>query len=167
MENLYAKEFVEYYFNFGFSKIIILDNNDLKGEMFDDVLENFIKEKIVEIMDLRGLKYIQIPSYNYCYQKYKYLYDWIAFFDFDEFLNINNKTNIKDYLYDNIFKRCQSILLNWHMYNDNNLLKWDNRTMVQRFTNMRNISMRTKFIVRGSINNLLITSSHIPSNINY
>ena len=53
------------------------------------------------------------------------------------------------------------------MYNDNNLLKWDNRTMVQRFTNMRNISMRTKFIVRDSINNLLITSSHIPPNINY
>ena len=167
MENLYAKEFVEYYFYLGFDKIVILDNNDLKGEKFNVVLNDFIAKKIVEIKDIRGLKYIQIPSYNYCYQKYNYLYDWIAFFDFDEFLFIKNKTNIKDYLYDNKFKKCQSVLLNWHIYDDNNLLKKDNRTIISRFTNMRAISWATKFIVRGNIDNLLITSSHIPVNINY
>ena len=72
-ENLYAKEFVEYYLTLGFDKIIILDNNDLNGERFDNVLKPFITNKKVEIKDLRGLKQIQLPSFNYCYMKYKYL----------------------------------------------------------------------------------------------
>ena len=73
-ENLYAKEFVEYYLSLGFDKIIIMDNNDLNGERFDDILKSFIEKIKVEIKDLRGLKQIQLPSFNYCYMKYKYFY---------------------------------------------------------------------------------------------
>ena len=38
-ENLYAKEFVEYYLKLGIKKIIIYDNNDINEEKFEDVLE--------------------------------------------------------------------------------------------------------------------------------
>lgn len=166
-ENLYAKEFVEYYFSLGFDKIVILDNNDLTGERFEDILNDFIKIKKVEILNIRGLRQVQIPSYNYCYTKYKYLYDWIAFFDFDEFLTIKNNYPIKKYLYMNNFKKCQLILFNSHIYDDNNLTKYDNRSMLDRFTHLKEISDRTKFIVRGNIKNLLITSAHIAINVNY
>ena len=166
-ENLYAKEFVEYYVSLGFDKIIILDNNDLNGEKFEDVLHDFISKKLVEIKDLRGLKSIQIPSYNYCYQKYMYLYDWIAFFDFDEYLFIKENSTIKKYLFNDMFKKCQLVLFNWYMYDDNNLLRRDNRNMIQRFTSIKDFSKKTKFIVRGRINNLKITSSHIAINCNY
>jgi len=166
-ENLYAKEFVEYYISLGFDKIIILDNNNLNGERFDDVLQYFIKKNIVEIIDLRGLKQIQIPSFNYCYRKYMYLYDWISFFDFDEFLFIKNYSNVKDYLYNNKFNDCQLVLFNWYIYDDNDLLRYDNRTMISRFTHFKFIPKATKFIVRGNIENLLITSPHIAINTNY
>ena len=82
-ENLYAKEFVEFYHTLGFDKIIIFDNNDLDGEKFDDILKNYLADKIVEIIDIRGLKSVQLSVYNYCYKKNKNLYDWIAFFYFD------------------------------------------------------------------------------------
>ena len=167
MENLYAKEFVEYYTHLGFDKIIIMDNNDLEGETFDNILQNYIAEKVVEIKDIRGLKSVQIPSYNYCYQKYMYLYDWLAFFDFDEFLSIKNKSNIKNYLYDKSLDKCQLILINWYIYDDNNLLKRDSRAMIQRFKNLKRISSATKFIVRGNMPNLMITSSHFAINTNY
>ena len=72
-ENLYAKEFVEYYKSLGFDKIIILDNNDLLGERFEDVLKYYIQNKIVEIKDLRGLKQIQIPAFNHCYRNNMYM----------------------------------------------------------------------------------------------
>ena len=166
-ENLYAKEFVEYYISLGFDKIIILDNNDLNGDRFEEILKNYVDKKLVEIKDLRGLKYIQILSFNYCYRKYKYIFDWIAFFDFDEFLYIKNNTNIKKYLYSNKFNKCQQILFHWHIYNDNDLLRYENKTMIKRFTQLRYLDTRTKFIVRGNLENLLIPSSHIAINTNY
>ena len=166
-ENLYAREFVEYYISMGFDKIIIFDNNDINGERFSDVINEFIKNKTVEIKDLRGLKQVQIPSYNYCYRKYMYLYDWIAFFDFDEFLFIKNHSKVKDYLYSSEFNKCPLLLFNWYIYDDNNLLKYDNRTMIQRFTHLKYISEETKFIVRGNLKDFLITSSHIGINTKY
>lgn len=166
-ENLYAKEFVEYYLELGFDKIIILDNNDLDGERFDNIIRPFIENKKVEIKDLRGLKQIQLPAFNYCYMKYKYLYDWIAFFDFDEFLYIKNNTNIKNYLYANKFNKCQQILFNWYIYNDNNLLKYDNRTMIKRFTNLKYYPWRTKFIIRGNLENIIIISTSFAINANH
>ena len=44
-ENLYAKEFIEHYLFLGFDKIIIFDNNDLKGEYFNDILIDYISKK--------------------------------------------------------------------------------------------------------------------------
>ena len=40
-ENLYAKEFVEYYYNLGIDKIFIYDNNDIEGENFEDILSDY------------------------------------------------------------------------------------------------------------------------------
>lgn len=167
-ENVYAKEFVEYYLFLGFNKIIIFDNNKINEEKFEDVLKDFILKKFVEIIDIRGLMSVQIPVYNYCYQKYKDLFDWIAFFDFDEYLYIKNNANINDYLYSKRFEKCQSILFNWYMYNDNNLEKYDNRKLIERFKNVSLKLSRVKSIIRGNIKNLLIPSSHISGiNINY
>ncbi len=165
-ENLYAKEFVEFYHSLGFDKIIIFDNNDLDGEKFDDILKNYLADKIVEIIDIRGLKSVQLSVYNYCYKKNKNLYDWIAFFDFDEYLYMKYDSNIKNYLSNSRFQKCETILFNWHIYDDNGLLRYDNRTMIQRFTTFKCL-FHVKFIVRGNLNQLLITSSHIAINTNY
>ena len=41
-ENLYAKEFVDYYIKLGIKKIIIYDDNEINGEKFEDVLKQYI-----------------------------------------------------------------------------------------------------------------------------
>ena len=64
-ENLYVREFIDYYKLLKVNKIIIFDNNDINGEKFDTIIKDFIEEKIVEIIDVRGLLSIQIPIYNY------------------------------------------------------------------------------------------------------
>ena len=43
-ENLYSKEFVTYYQKLGIKKIIIYDNNDLKGENFNKILKKWNKK---------------------------------------------------------------------------------------------------------------------------
>ena len=100
-ENLYAREFVEYYQKLGIKKIIIYDNNNLNGERFEDVLNDYIKRNFVEIISIRGLESIQFPIYNICYQSYKNQFDYISFLDFDEFItfNDNNLKNINDYIH--------------------------------------------------------------------
>ena len=60
-ENLYIREFLEYYILLGIDKIFIYDNNDIEGESFEDVLEDYINNKNVEIIDVRGLSSVQIP----------------------------------------------------------------------------------------------------------
>ena len=160
-ENLYAREFIEYYHSLGFEKIIIFDNNDINGEKIEYVLKDYIKNKFVEIIDVRGISSAQIPSFNYCYKKYNQLFDWIAFFDFDEFLFINNYTNINDYIYNKRFENCQTILFNWFFYDDNDLEKYDGRKIIERFTHPKMKSQRVKSIVRGNIKNLIIPVSFI------
>jgi hypothetical protein len=85
-ENRYISEFIEYYKNLGFNKIYLYDNNNINGEKFDDILKKYIKKKIVEIIDFRGLVRPQKIAYSQCYYNNKYNYDWIAFYDVDEFL---------------------------------------------------------------------------------
>jgi hypothetical protein len=133
-ENLYATEFVEHYKKIGYDKIFIYDNNDIDDEKPEDVLQDFIKSNFVEIIDIRGFRSAQLPSYNLCYEKYRNQFDYITFLDFDEFIIIQKNKSINDYLYDSKFDKCESILLNWEMYGDNDLVKYDNRTMIERFT---------------------------------
>ncbi len=43
MENDYIRFFVEYYKNLHFDKIFIYDNNDIDGEKFEDVINDYIQ----------------------------------------------------------------------------------------------------------------------------
>ena len=160
-ENLYAKEFVDYYIKLGVDKIFIYDNNDIEGENFDIILDYYIKHKKVEIIDIRGLSSIQMPIYNYCYRKNKGFYDWIGFLDFDEFLFIKSKESIKNYFYHERFNKCQTIFFNWIMYNDNNLIKYDNRSLIERFKKPTLKFYQGKSFVRGKIDDLFIPTTHL------
>ena len=167
-ENLYAKEFVEYYIKLGIKKIIIYDDNEINGEKISDVLDEFVINDKVEIIDIHGFESAQFPSYNHCYKKYGNQFDFLLFLDFDEFVIIENNININTYLYKEKFNKCETIILNWIMYGDNNLLKYDNRTMIQRFTTSIKQWNKGKSIVRTNITNLIISSTHtIGINTNY
>jgi len=167
-ENLYAKEFVEYYLNLGIKKIIIYDDNEINGEKFEDVLKDYVINKKVEIIDIRGFESAQLPSYNDCYKKYGNQFDFLLFIDFDEYVTIENNKNINSYLYNKKFQKCETIILNWVVYGDNNLVKYDNRTMIKRFTKPSGNKNKGKCIVRTNKSQLIIVNSlNIGININY
>lgn len=94
-ENLYAKEFVDHYKKLGYNKIFIYDNNDINDERFEDIIRDDINNGFVSIINFRGYKAPQqIYSYQDCYRKNNLSYNWLSFFDFDEFLELRPK-NIK------------------------------------------------------------------------
>ena len=98
-ENDYILEFVEWYYNLGFTKLFLYDNNDVDGERFEDVIGDYISNGFVEIIDYRGKKVCQLEAYNECYKAHNSEYDWMAFFDCDEFLVLRDSSNISDLIF--------------------------------------------------------------------
>lgn len=136
LENRYIRDFVEYYKALLFDYIIIYDNNDVDGERFEDVIGDYIASGFVELVDFRGRKFAQLEAYSDCYAKNSHKFDWIAFFDCDEYLTFTNKsTNIHTFLSQEKFLPFQVMHVNWMVFGDNELLDDDGRRITERFTN--------------------------------
>ena len=149
LENRYAVEWVEYYKKLGFSHIFIADNNYINEEHFEDVLQSYIDDNFVDIINYRDFEYIQAKSYNDIYSKYCLEYDYAAFFDFDEFLVLKEDENIQDYLSHNT--DFDIICLNWRVYTDNNLIYDDGRDCIERFTEPTDINNKYNTYVKSIV----------------
>ena len=168
-ENLYIREFIEHYQNYGVDKIFLYDNNEKNGEKFEDIINDYIKNGYVEVINFRGKKRIQLEMMNDCYIKNYLNYDWLIFFDLDEFIYLRNFKNIKKFLNNGRFKKCQRIQLNWLFHTDNNLLYYDKRPIKERFKqkSKKARGVKTggpqgiKSILRGHIPNITIKCPHI------
>lgn len=175
--NRYVSEYVKHYKNLGFDHIYIGDNNRNGEENFKDVLQSDIDENFVTLYDYSHLTAFTDLIYTYftdMYNKLSNEYDWIAFFDFDEFLTLVKDTNIKDYLSRECFKNTNQILINWKLYTDNDLVYDDGRSCLERFTTPMDINkyvqygdikenQHIKCIVRTKIANVKCESVHYLS----
>ena len=140
-EKLYIKEYINYYEKLGYNHIFIYDNNYLNetNEKFVDVLKEEIQSGFVSIINFfnfRGKRNNpQFEAYFDCYKKNNRNYDWLSFFDFDEFLELNPKNQtIQEFLSNKRYKNCQSIKINWLMYeSDKELLYYENKSLSIRF----------------------------------
>ena len=160
-ENLYIREFVDHYKKIGYNNIIIYDNNDEGGEYFEKIIEDYIESgfiKIIKINDFREKSPDKIPqfyAYKDCYSRFNKLYDWLSFFDIDEFLEIDKKYGlIQDFLKDKIFNRCKNIKVNWLVYHDENILYYENKTLqerIKKYNYSNPINRHIKSTVRGNL----------------
>ena len=167
-ENVYVREFIEYYKNYGIDKIFLYDNNNIDGEMFDVVLNDYIETGYVKIINFRGKKKIQYSAFNHCYRENNNLYNWLIFYDLDEFIHLTGYNNIKNFLGKNIFKKCNVVYLNQVMHTDNDQIYYNNKSLFERFPNFttnfdRHIGL-TKIILRGNLSNIKFGNPHIISN---
>ena len=95
----------------------------------------------------------------------------MIFYDIDEYIYLKDFNNIKLYLGDKRFYKCERIHLNWIFYTDNNLLYYDNRSLAVRFTerqpSTRGVksggSQGIKSIIRGYKKNVIIKNIHYLS----
>lgn len=172
MENDYIRFFVEYYKNLHFDKIFIYDNNDIDGEKFEDVINDYIQSGFVEIVDFRGRECVQMPAYQDCYNKHNKEYDWIAFFDIDEFLTIaDGNDDIHKFLNKKEFLPYQLLHINWKVYGDNDLLDNDGRNVVERFVeplpdeDPENSHIKT--LIRGGLSYIKWENPHTPFSDSY
>jgi hypothetical protein len=88
-ENRYIKYFVEFYIKLGYNHIYFYDNNEIGDEKISDlpIVKKGIKKGFITVIDYprREGNFIA-DSYYECYENYNLQYDWISFFDIDEYL---------------------------------------------------------------------------------
>ena len=155
-ENLYIKEFIEHYKNLGYNHIFIYDNNDIDGEKLEDIIQKEIDEGFISIKNYRGNRnQPQFKAYVNCYKKNNKNYDWLSFFDVDEFLEIKPKgIKIQEFLDNKRYNNCENIKINWLLYSDDEKLYYENKPVQERFkTALFNHSLNSyaKLIVRGNL----------------
>ena len=105
-ENLYVREYVSHYKKYNLDKIFIYDNNEINGEMFSDSINDYISSGFVEIINIRGKIAPQLKSFQHCFEKNKNKFNWILFYDMDEYI---------------------------YFHTDNNQLYYENKTLAERF----------------------------------
>ena len=152
-ENLYAKEFIEYYIKLGFDHLFIYDNNSPNTEKISQVLEEKYKNQVTIYETYKYNITNQPQAFTDCYLNNSLMYDWILMIDMDEFLYIVDNT-LKGYLSNIKFKKCDFIEYYWVLPSDNNLIYYDSRPLFERFNGSFVKSSLFKTMVKGKISNL-------------
>ena len=78
-------------------------------------------------------------------------------YDIDEYIHLNNYSNIKDFLNEKKFDNCTKIYLNWVVHTDNNKIHYENKSLFERFPEVEKnakeknngVTHRVKCILRG------------------
>lgn len=153
-EDNYIEEWLKYHLKLGFDDIFIYQNNwRWSGEMSH-----------VNKIEFDGLTK-QIPAYNDFISKNNKTYDWVAFFDIDEFLVLKKHKNIKEFIND--YKDLPAVGINWVLFGDNGHTKViDDYSLLKRFTKRQNsINNHIKCIINLSKTNSM--SIHNPNSVWY
>lgn len=116
-----------------------------------------------------------MDAYNECYKTYGNEYDWIAFFDIDEFMFVNCNKTLGEYLARPEFNEYDMIHINWLLFGDGGQIKSDGRGLLQRIQQPLDINQTTlysfpdnfhcKSIIRGGLAEVKWDgTSHTPTN---
>lgn len=139
-ENLYIREWVEHHIRVGFDKIVIYTT--IPEENPRSVLFDYEIKGIVDIIPW----YIQIPegrlfeevvqdaAYNDCLERYKESYNWMAFFDVDEFLEVTYGDIHIWFESMPVYSQFDAITVNWYTMNADGKLYYEDKPLYERFT---------------------------------
>lgn len=174
-EEKYINDFVRWYVKIGVDTIYIFDNNEPSKPTIDNFIDTKYHDNI-QVMDIRGWKeeHLQQHIYTEFYNRFKNNFDWCLFFDVDEFLI--RVPNIKDLLSSPIYNNFNQIRVMWRLFGDDDLITRDmslpvykvfnkqlNHSLMRDLRTRGNLEKQGKFIIRGGLDNVKITSPHFAS----
>ena len=68
-----------------------------------------------------------------CYNRNYKKYNWLIFYELDEFIHLSNYINIKSFLKEPKFEKCKIIHLNLVCHTDSNNLYYEDKPLSERF----------------------------------
>lgn len=152
-ENKYLGEWFNHYLKLGINHIFIGDNNDEDGESIQEFVDENGWSEFVTVINKRKQKnqteqlQTQPDFFREMYYTYGGNFDWMCFFDVDEFLDIMpsyledyDEINIQNYITHAITvslskfqKEPQQLQMGWICFDDNDQLFYDPRPVQERF----------------------------------
>ena len=153
-ENLYAKEFVDYYLKLGINHIFIYDDNEPNTEKISNVISQNNKDKVTIFENINNTIKNQPSAFTDCYEKNKLKYDWFLMIDMDEFIYLREYNRINEYLSNKIFDKCDIIKLHRAQSTDNDLIHYENKSLFERFKPPYLGDHFIKSLIRGNISGL-------------
>lgn len=153
-EDRYIQEWAHYHLRLGFDKIYIYCDHWSCPPISD-------RRVRISNIEIEGAP-PQIPVYNYALDCYREMYDWIAFFDVDEFLVLKKHATVKDFL----SGRTESVGINWKLFGDNGLVEDDGSYgVLDRFTRCQSVpNQHVKCIVKCDPD-IEMASPHNPNKL--
>lgn len=125
-EDKYIEEWLAYHLKIGFDKIIVIRNNwSYEPKLADD--------RFVFIDDNANDVYAQPRAYTTTLRRFCDEFEWMAFWDIDEFITLKKHRTINEFLSD--YDDFYAVGINWRMFGDSHL-KYDrvNNSVLDRFT---------------------------------
>lgn len=171
-EYLYINDFCKWYIKLGVDTIYIFDNDNVDSPNILDFID-YNLHKHIKVFDIKGLVelHMQQHIYNDFYSKYKNNFDWCLFVDIDEYLF--NVTNIKFLLSLPIYRNFNQIRIMWRLFGDDDLITRNmhkpvyevfkrpiTKSLMRDLKTKGNLERQGKFILRGGLNNVVISSPH-------
>lgn len=150
-EDRYIDEWISYHKKIGFDDIFIYENDWRLNKKYDNV----------HTIPFDG-SYQQINAYNHFIKNHND-YEWIAFFDVDEFIVLKKHSNIKEFIKQ--YSYYPAIAINWVFFGDNGITH-DNKEegVIKRFTKrQKGVNLHVKCIVKYF--NGLLMHVHSPLNV--
>lgn len=145
-EDHYIDEWIDYHLSIGFSDVFVYENN-----------WRCTNEKAIKIpWDGEGM---QVKGYNNFIEN-NTEYDWVAFFDVDEFLVLKKHKNIADFLKDYSF--IPAVGVNWVLFGDSGLPEPNgDYSVMKRFTKrQRGVNIHIKSIVNLKTSDIQMQNPH-------
>ena len=160
-ENNYINDWTNWHLNLGFDHIYIYDNNDKDYESIESRIDQLNKVTIYKVPG-REKDNIQKYYYDKFYQEHKNEFNWCAFLDCDEFINLENYKDINEFL--SKFSKYEVIRLNERLFGDDNRIDRDINIPIYNDIKIRisEQNCKGKFIIKGGLNNVKIESPHFP-----
>ncbi len=130
-ENPEFAEWLIHHHLVGFDTIIVYNN------MSDDGTTELIN-LVAQSIDIRHIRWeettveMQNLAYDHCMKNYGRDFEWIAFFDADEFLISKSNENIHDLIARHI--GSAAVVVNWVMFGSSSLQEIENRLVMEAFT---------------------------------
>ena len=133
-ENDYIREWIEYNLNLGFDHIFIGDNNDDHKEDIFTIVEDYVKDNKVTVVNIKDFNIKQIDFYKMSYLNLVGNFDWVLYYDIDEFLVLKKHKNVNDYLSQEKFNNFDVIKINQKMMTNNGYVIQIDKPVLERFT---------------------------------
>ena len=154
-ETPFLREWVAYHYRIGFEKIYIYDNES--SIPVRDSVSEFYDLGVCDTYTLQG-EAMQNTAYNLCLRDHGHEFEWLAFFDVDEFLCLKYDTDARVLLRD--YEAYSGLIVHWDLFSSSGKLSRPAGLVTQNYTQSLGYSRISKSIVKPAKVEMTITSHH-------